>query len=163
MITISNYYTAQVCENGHLFTAYVENYQNDLEKFCSKCGAQTITKCEGCGTNIRGRSRGEFGHWGEYNPPSYCFNCGKPFPWTASAIEATKDILLLSDVIDSNDLALVDETYRDLIIETPKTQVAAMKFKILLGKAGKVTSDAIYQVMVDVLSEAVKKTIWPNS
>ncbi|WP_312461134.1 DUF2321 domain-containing protein, partial [Proteiniclasticum sp.] len=112
-------------------------------------------------TPIRGRDRENY--WDHYEVPSYCFKCGKPFPWTLSALEATKEILLLSEVFDSDDLKTVDETYRDLIISTPKTQVAAMKFKILLGKAGKATSDAIYQVMVDVLSEAVKKTIWPNS
>lgn len=159
---MSNYYTAQVCKNGHLFTAYVEDHRNDLETFCSKCGAQMITKCGSCGTNIRGRSRGEFGHWGDYSPPSYCFNCGNPFPWTSSALEATKDILLLSEAIDSSELATIEDTYRDLIIETPKTQVAAMRFKRLLSKSGKTASDAIYQVMVDVLSEAVRKTVWPD-
>lgn len=157
------YFTSQLCANGHLITAYAEKYPASLQKYCSICGAYTIMQCENCKKNIRGRSADELGYLGKYRIPSYCLNCGEPYPWTTSALESTKEILLLSEEIKSEDINTLEDTYKDLIVSTPKTQVAAMKFKMLLTKAGKATSDAIYQIMVDVLSEAVKKTVWPDN
>lgn len=34
---------AQVCLNGHLVTSTAATYPQHQEKFCSRCGAQTLT------------------------------------------------------------------------------------------------------------------------
>ena len=159
---MTGYYTAQICQNGHVITEYVEEYPQDLEAYCSECGATTIKTCSKCNSNIRGASTSGDSFINYYTAPNYCFSCGEPFPWTKAAIESTNELLLLADGITPDDAKSLENSYHDLISDTPRTQVAAMKLKIILKKAGKATSDAVYTVLVDVLSEAVRKTIWPE-
>lgn len=159
---MSSHYTAQICTSGHLITAYVEEYPGLLQPYCSLCGSSTMMTCKKCNTKIRGRLNSEYGSWGKYKVPAYCFSCGDPYPWTKSTLDATKEILLLSDELTPADVAAMEITYSDLLVDTPRTQVAALKFKALLKKAGKTTSDALYSVLVDIASEAVKKIVWPD-
>ena len=51
---MGHYYTAQICKNGHVITANYDKYSEFQEAFCDKCGAPTITDCEGCNKAIGG-------------------------------------------------------------------------------------------------------------
>jgi hypothetical protein len=44
-------------------------------------------------------------------------------------------------------------------VETPRTQIAALKLKRLLPKIGKTTYDVAIKVVSDVASETAKKTL----
>jgi len=48
----------------------------------------------------------------------------------------------------------------DLIVETPRTQLAAVRFKNLAAKAGRETAGALRSIIVDIASEAAKKAIF---
>jgi len=93
---------AAICEHGHIISsALAYDASTGSDKFCEKCGARVYQKCPHCRTPVRGLllrldissldSEPEFfGEYGPYYavndpyvPPSYCYNCGKEFPWTA--------------------------------------------------------------------------------
>jgi hypothetical protein len=128
---------------------------------CKTCGAETITKCPGCGAIIRGYAHGG-GVFVRYWPPAFCHSCGKPYPWTEARIRAAKDLAQLLQG-SPEDKALLEASIEDLVRDTPAAAVAAVRFKSMVSKAGKTVADAFRDILVDVLSESVKKTLWPDA
>ena len=72
----------QVCENGHIITWFSQSQPTSQKKRCPHCGAATILECSACRHTIPGH-RHIYGvlHVDEGPPPSFCEECGKPFPW----------------------------------------------------------------------------------
>lgn len=154
-----NYHTAQICLNGHAIDCYSANE----EKFCSKCGAETIQKCPNCNEIIRGKVRDAgFVDCTKYITPDYCYNCGKPYPWTQSKLEAMKELIEFDEELSSEEKSYMSENIQNLTIDTPKTKVVATKFGMFLRKAGSFTGNAIRDILVDIASEAAKKIIFPQ-
>lgn len=153
------YDVALICENGHLINSYHHKYAEDNSSYCSICGAPTICKCRSCSKEIKGHSIGEFSYLSDYNIPAYCEYCGKPFPWTESALTSAQ--LIIQEEEDLSDLsknALID-SLPDIIIETPKTNLAVVRIKKALTSAGKFTSDALRQFVIDFGCELAKKSL----
>ena len=46
---MGHYNNATICLNGHVVSKYQANYQ----KFCSKCGKETYSKCPECNSPIQ--------------------------------------------------------------------------------------------------------------
>jgi len=156
-----DYYTAQVCLNGHAINEVLESVDDSDQRFCDTCGAQTITACQTCGTVIRGRYR----HLGftpapAYSPPSYCHGCGKPHPWTASSLQAARALADELGELSSDEKELLKGSLDDLVADTPRTALAATRFKRLVAKAGPVVADGFKQILIDVVSESAKKMMW---
>ncbi|MDA9429117.1 hypothetical protein B834_1605 [Enterococcus mundtii 1A] len=61
-----------------------------------------------------------------------------------------------------SDKALIKAAIPDLLVDTPKTKLAEAKFKKGFSNASKLVKDSLYNLLVDVLSESVKKTIFPD-
>ncbi len=154
---------AQVCINGHVVNSCVSVSPEHCQDFCDKCGNQTIQHCPSCHTPIRGEYHVpgviSFSH---YTPPHYCLKCGHPFPWTDANIKAAKELAKEIEEFDQADIDLLTANLDDLVSEAPNTQVAAIRIKKLLAKASKPVGDAFYKLLVDVISEAARKTIWPD-
>ena len=72
----------QVCTTGHQITSMLQSNPNSSQTHCKKCGAETISKCNKCNTNIKGyhhvpRVISLFS-----TPiPEFCHECGEPYPW----------------------------------------------------------------------------------
>lgn len=66
------------------------------------------------------------------------------------------------DELQLDERELLKSSLEDLIRDTPKTQVAIVRFKKLLPKAGRGAAEAMRKLLIDVVSEAVKKSIWPQ-
>jgi len=177
------YEKAQICTSGHVINWMSALKPEYNRSFCDKCGAPTITNCQYCKAVIRG-----YHHEGlpahedadmmlqevmglmpsamNYNinliRPSFCPDCGKPYPWTEAKLKAARE---LSDELDSlspKERELLKKSINDIVRDTPQTTVAATQFKRLAAKAGKVAADAFRDILVDVLSETAKKIIWPS-
>lgn len=91
--------------------------------------------------------------------PAYCTKCGKPFPWTESAIQAAKEYTDELEKLSAEEKTALKETFADLTVDTPRTVLAAHRFKKLLGKIGPVAGDALTKIVVNVATEAAKKGI----
>lgn len=157
----SYYDTAQICLNGHEINSMAASNPQSNQKFCSRCGAQTITTCQSCNAQIRG-----YYHvpgvisLHEYNKPSYCFNCGTAFPWTASSLDAASELVDGLETLSAHEKQQLKDSLPDLVRETPKTPVAEGRFKRLTKKAGVEAVGGIRAILIDVVSEAVKKSIF---
>jgi hypothetical protein len=155
------YDVAQICSNGHIITRHAIAFSDLKSNFCPKCGAATIMKCPGCGTQIRGEYDvpGIMSLSSDYKMPWFCHNCGKPYPWTESRIQAAKELIELEDKFSDAEKIALAADLPDLIRDTPRTQVAATRFKKLAAKAAGGVASALRDIIVDVASEAAKKTI----
>lgn len=154
------YHVAQICRNGHMITDSVDKYREHSQPFCSKCGSATITACPSCNVSIRGDYDCGIVVIGRNTAvPSYCHNCGSPYPWTQSALENTAAIIQEEEDITEQLKAVVVESLPDIIVETPGTNLAAVRVKKCLSAAGKFTSDAIRQFVIDFGCELAKKSI----
>jgi len=157
------YDTAQVCLNGHSINDMARLYPEHNKKFCSKCGAQTITECQSCKASIKGYYHCSVAVIGfEYVPPKFCDNCGKPYPWTESKLKAAQELADEAENLTPAERDILKQSLDDLIRDTPNTQVAALRFKKLAAKAGDVILGGLRDIMVDVASETAKKILFPE-
>ena len=158
-----------ICENGHLINADGAKQPETSAGFCGQCGAKAMSACEKCGENIRGSHWEKYDLWpGSYNRlgffgvPAYCRGCGKPYPWTETAV---REALLLGEqetAWDQPDPEAFKEAVPELVKETPKTPRAMATMKRLLGKAGGATVRALERILAGLACEAVKHEMWPN-
>jgi len=153
---MSNFDTAQICLNGHLLTESVEEYPSD-QSYCSKCGSKSITKCPNCNAQLHG-----YGRYLDIIKPTevtaYCYNCGKPYPWTESAIESAKLLIQEEETLSIEEKSALVESLKDIISETPRTTLAVTRLNKFLKSAGKFSVDAIRQFVIDFGCElAIKK------
>ena len=129
------YDAAQVCLNGHVIHREFRGRPERNRKHCPKCGEKTITDCQECDGEIRGRLlASNFIYLGPPDPPpDYCAECGKPYPWTQGKIESLRDWLDSSSLDEDVKTALSDGITH-IIRDTPKTEVECAKFARLISK-----------------------------
>ena len=155
------YDTAQICKNGHVITSYYGKYPDSRKAFCDKCGAATVTQCEGCSKTIRGSYHSDIPSWPDsYSPPSFCPHCGKPYAWTALKLQAAKEMVEELDGLDAEDRRLLGQSLDDLVASSPKTEVASLRFKKIMKKVGKESYDSVKTIVTDLVSESIKKTLF---
>ena len=155
---MNTHFTAQICKNGHVITEYYENSDNK-KPFCDQCGEPTITQCEDCQTNIQGEHREGFPSL-HYNAPRYCYNCGQPFVWTKRSIEAASELADELDELNQEEKEILKASITSLTKNGPQVQVAKNRFMRIMKKVGKESADAMRSILVDIMSEAVKKSIY---
>lgn len=155
------YDTAQICTNGHVINEQLKSSPHIKKKFCDRCGAPTITKCQYCRFTIKGTY-----HFGSnissWVRPSFCPDCGKPYPWTEAALKAAQEYSDELENLSPEERDLLKKSIDDIVRETPQATVAVSRFKRLVAKAGPVAADMYREILLPLLSEAVKRTIWPS-
>lgn len=171
----SHYDVAQVCLNGHMVNDATQSRPQLSKRFCPDCGAETITQCRRCSQPIQGALHSTSTVGGSAylrTPPttrqwitragvrSYCHACGKPYPWTSARIDAAKALARELDELSDADKLMLQSSIDDLVTDSPRTTVAVVRFKKLGAKMGKQATDALRDILVDVMSEAAKKQIW---
>lgn len=151
------YTQAAICKNGHVATANASSY---TDSFCKECGSEIIKLCPNCGASIQGYYYEET-VWtcGCYNPPSYCHNCGHPYPWTTARIEAAKMLIEDMDKLSDEEKKKMSESIDKIISDTPYTEAASNRIKKYLLKAGKESASAFRDLLVNIASEAAKKIL----
>jgi len=159
---MGTYRTAEVCPNGHVSTDSADAHPELREKFCSKCGEATITQCPNCKSKIRGYYYvpGVITLASDYQPPpAFCFNCGMPFPWTQRKLAAAVELIEAGDKLSQEELQQFREDLSELTKDSPRVQVASLRFKKVMNKVGSSIANGVRDIVVDVLSEAAKKAI----
>jgi hypothetical protein len=92
--------------------------------------------------------------------PAYCLNCGMAFPWTRANIEAAKELADELNELSAEERIALRNAIDDLVSDTPRTQVAIVRFKKIVPKAGKLAVEAFKKLLFDVATDVVKKQIW---
>lgn len=155
-----NFYNAYICLNGHVSSSYKEKAN---ETYCKHCGEAIINTCPHCNSPIRGDEIPDgIVFVSHYDPPAYCYNCGKAFPWTERKLEALQELVEFDENMQQEQKEYIINNSSSLVVDTPKSKVVATKFKSFLSKASSATASVVRDIIVDVASEAVKKTIYPD-
>ena len=158
-----SYDLAQICLNGHVINSYARSSPGFNQKCCVKCGAATVTSCQHCKSDIRGKynSQDAFSVIGIYHTPSFCHECGKPYPWTEMKIEAARELAQELEGLTPEEKEALTKSIDDIVSDSPRTALGATRFKKIMMKVGKEGVSALKNILVDIVSEAAKKTIWP--
>lgn len=152
-----SYDNAIICKNGHVINDYVNRYPEDNKNYCEKCGSKAISKCDNCSNPIQGNIWG-----GDYELPSFCYNCGGIFPWTKGKIEAAIELSEESNYINKEEKEIFVNSINEVVKDTPKSAVGATRLKKILSKIGNGTSKMIRDIIVDITSETAKKILFPD-
>ena len=91
--------------------------------------------------------------------PSFCPDCGKPYPWTKAKLKAAMELTDLLEDLSPEDREILKKSFDDIVRDTPQTKVAATQFKRLLPKIGKIMAEQLRELVVDIASETAKKII----
>ncbi|KOS61715.1 DUF2321 domain-containing protein [Lysinibacillus agricola] len=156
---MSGYYdNATICLNGHVSSSRSSNYT----KHCKTCGETTISNCESCNASIQGKYivPGVLDLASKYKRPAYCHNCGLQYPWTSRVIENAIELLALDEDLPDDHKETIKLALPDLLVEKPSTPVAIAKYKKYIDKTQSYIKDGLKNILVDVVSETVKKSIW---
>ena len=158
----TRYDTAQICLNGHEVNSYSVSQPEFNADFCKDCGARTIRECPTCKTSIRG-----YCHVPgvvsirRYHVPAHCHACGKSYPWIDAKIQAAKELSDELSELNQEEREQLKKSIDDIVADTPRTTLAATRFKRLAGKAGKGALETFKNILTGVLSEAAKKVLFP--
>lgn len=149
---------ANVCLNGH---CVVEKTSSTKCNFCTLCGAEMISCCPHCNHPIEewDFSDDYIACIPKFNKPMYCKICGTPYPWTQTAISAATLMIEESSELTELDKESLKDSLPDIFSETPKTQLASIRFKKALLKAGDLTADALRQFVIDFGCELFKSAV----
>jgi hypothetical protein len=90
----SLYCVAQICMQGDVQSS--DGMPFDPSAHCTKCGSECIHQCLSCRVPIRGKLK----HCAaDYDCPSFCHGCGKPYPWMDDKLRTAKDLLFHDDAL----------------------------------------------------------------
>lgn len=163
-------FNAIYCENGHYVDvpedvserrpSWITAREMDLEigqtqgdtahtQFCPECGLKTANRCGECQSPIMYDGK----------RPSYCRNCGKPFPWTGKQLTAAAELVKEEEGLSEADRVTLTASLPELMADTPRTTLAATRFKRIVGGAGPAFKNAMYKFLVDFSSETAKKIV----
>ena len=156
------YDVAQICLNGHVINDSAREYPQSNKKFCDKCGAATITNCVNCKAEIQGyhNVEGVIGVF-HYTAPAFCPNCGKPYPWIEAKIQAAHDLAQELENISDSDKEILSQSIDEIVKDSPRTTLSTTRFKKILSKTSTSIMGAFKDILVDIVSETVKKSLWP--
>lgn len=69
-------------------------------------------------------------------------------------------IISMDENIDDNQKELIKNAIPALIIDSPETPVATANYQTIIGNAGQIVRNSLHNLLVDVVSETVKKTLF---
>ena len=149
---------ATICLNGHEISGTKANSQ----PYCEDCGARTISYCQYCGEPIHGHYRADgIARIGfKYIKPYYCWHCGEPYPWTEKILKNAVEILSLDETLNERDKEMIKASIPNLIVETPDSPIAVAKYKKGVAKAEEFVKESLRQLLVDVVSETIRRTLF---
>jgi hypothetical protein len=154
-----NYDIQQVCENGHQITGCYDIGESERQEFCQKCGAPTIIACPICNDKIQGDRLGEnLTGWDSIERsvvPSYCSNCGKPYPWTENKIVTAIQMFAEFGNLDDKEKDTIEQDIKNIAKDIPQAELSAMRIKRVWEKY----SPVAYNVIMEFASKTAAKIL----
>jgi hypothetical protein len=142
-----------------VITDVLRYYPERGKKFCDQCGAPTHSKCPECLAEIPGFYEADFTFSGPYDRPSFCSNCGAAYPWTLRAMESLNELIDMADKLNAKQRKQLHSAIDDLVRDTPGTQTAVARIKLLAPKLGEEVWDGMKGILVSIATESVKRAL----
>ncbi len=160
---MAHYDTAQICANGHVINKFSTDFPAKNQNFCEKCGAPSLSTCPECAQRIRGAFHSDVISLSpvRYDLPAYCLHCGRAYPWTEMRIVVAKQFASEIPELSEDERTTLASTVEDIVRQSPTSVVAENRFRVLMKKAGQSAAEGMRAIIIDVLSEAVKKSLFP--
>lgn len=155
---------AQICLNGHVINKYARTMPQFNKKFCPTCGVATIIACQKCNAHILGRydvAGVIVFDEGPFPAPAFCHSCGAPYPWTESRLQAARELAQEMGDLTEDERETLAQNLDDIVADTPRTTLAATRWKRILSKVGPVATETFREILIDIISETAKKVLWP--
>lgn len=151
---------AQICLNGDVINDSTKEQPQLSKKFCPKCGEQTITTCLNCNKNIAGEIHysNVFGAH-EFKRPSFCIECGKPYPWTTKKLAVVKELTSELKEISHEDKVTLNKSLEDITKDDTGAEVGAIRIKKIMSKVTGTAGEITQKVIVEIASETAKKIL----
>lgn len=96
---------------------------------------------------------------GEYSPPRFCHNCGRPYPWTEAKLQSAPALIDELEELSAEEKEKLKSSVEELARNAPSTEVAPLRVKKAFLKLSKAGAESLRQLLVDALSEAAKKAM----
>jgi hypothetical protein len=158
--TSGEYDLAQICERGHIITAFADTQPGLRASRCSKCGSVVIEKCPDCQAPLRGAFYGTYSVQMLTEAPKYCHQCGAAYPWRAEQLRMAEELAAEAQYdLDEKEQGQLRDSLVEISTDTAATQLAGARIKRLLNKVSEPLKAAIYKYAVDVSSEIGKKIL----
>jgi hypothetical protein len=122
---------AVICTHGHIVARTLRD-PDEIGAFCATCGAETTDVCPKCSAPIPGCDPLYLGSW---PPPAFCLSCGAAYPWTEGQLAAARESVDLLEGLTDDERLELRLSLDALIVDVPRTQVAALRARILIAKA----------------------------
>lgn len=175
----NSYYTALICEYGHLISG---NYAQDPAiLFCPHCGKPCISVCPACGKPILGDryerqpvygacfSHSVFGGDISFSAPkgftnhtiasgsvpSYCYHCGSPYPWIESLLREADGIVDLIDELDEEQKSALKECFPSLLSDMPSTSRHSLIAAGILQSVSAIAKTALQNLLAEHMTAFV--------
>jgi hypothetical protein len=150
---------ALVCIHGHVVSGTIRyTAEDDMGPFCPTCGAPVITDCQGCSAAIPGCDPMWLGAW---SPAAFCLQCGVAYPWTEERLAAARESIDLLEGLNDKERQELRSSLDVLIVDVPRTQVAALKAKLLIAKARGPAVATLTDTIRSFAVAAAIKTLFP--
>ena len=75
-------------------------------------------------------------------------------------VEAANELFAELEELDHKDRQILKQSLDELIMDSPKAEVASLRFKKVMKKAGSGSYELVKGVLTDVLSETAKKLLF---
>jgi hypothetical protein len=74
---------------------------------------------------------------------------------------AARELAFELSALEPDERDVLAKSLDDLVRDTPRTALAATRFKKLAAKAGSSAASGLKDILVSVVTETAKKIIWP--
>lgn len=164
-----NFYPAQICLHGHVITADGHHLigadgRVGIRKgeHCQKCGNRCVTHCESCEAPIRGKrtmSHEDFVR-PSFVPPSFCYNCAKPYPWMEDRLQTARELLWNDDKLSLEERESLWGLLQ-YVMSDPKSDLVPAKRKLIDIKLGRAVA-ATREFVENIIAKSIAETLRPG-
>ena len=95
-------------------------------------------------------------------PPSFCHDCGEPYPWTREKLQAAADLIDRIKRLSQEERAALKTELGEIMTDNPRTKIAALEVKQALGKAGRIIGPLLRDAVAGLATEAALRIIFPD-
>jgi hypothetical protein len=92
--------------------------------------------------------------------PSYCYQCGKAFPWTEKYLKVAKEMASELEDLTGEEQELLQQSIDELMTDSPEVQLAATRFNRLTRKV-KQAGQPLRELMIELVAETTKRMLTP--
>lgn len=147
---------SQICQSGHVINSKTQKYPEHSREYCQKCGGKGITNCDKCEADIIGEFHNSSGG---YKTPQFCHGCGAIYPWTRTNLEFAQAMVEEIQGLETNDKLVLQASLGDIVADTPKGKLGALRIAKLWGKLQGPAGDIVKATATEIASKGASAVL----